>query len=143
MKNWFEVQVKYQKVNENGKDVKVTETYLLDAVSFTEAEARIYKEMEKVISGEFTVMKISRTSYAELILENSGDRYFKGKVTFITFDEENGKEKRVTQTVLVYAESVQDADKFIKEAMKGMMADFEISAIIETKIMDVFPYVEQ
>lgn len=142
MKNWFEVVVKYSKMGEDGREKKVNETYLLDAVSFTEAEAIIHRELAKMVSGEFTVVRISRTNFAELILDNVGDRYFKGKVTFVTFDEESGKEKRTSQSVLVFAETVEQADKHIKEAMKGMMAEFEITAIVETKIVDVFLYEE-
>lgn len=140
MQTWFEVGVKYSKVNENGREVKVTEMYLLDAVSFGEAESKIYKEMAQIVSGEFTVTKICRTNLSEIIPSDTGDRWFKGKVTFITFDEESGKEKRVSQFVLVYADSVDEAFKKIMEAMKGMMADFEITSISESPILDVFPY---
>ncbi len=143
MKNWFEVTAKYSKMGEDGLEKKVNETYLLDAVSFTEAEAIIHRELKMLVSGEFTVVKIARTNFSELILDNIGDRYFKGKVTFVTFDDDSGKEKRIAQNVLVHAETVEQADKYIKEAMKGMMTDFEITAIAETKIVDVFLYSEE
>jgi len=143
MKHWFEVTAKYIKMDENGKERKVSETYLLDAVSFSEAEARIYKELETLVSGEFTVTKIAITNYSEIISDNDGDRWFKGKVTFITIDEESGKEKRAAQNLLVFAETVEQSDKYIKEAMTGMMANFEITSISETKIVDVLPYVEE
>ena len=141
MTNWFDVGVKYSKMDENGRERKVTEMYLLDAVSFSEAETRIYKELQSMISGEFNITKIAKTNLAEIIPDEKGDRWFRGKITFITFDEESGKEKRVSQFVLVFAETVEQADKNIKEAMKGMMADFEITAIAESPIVDVFPYV--
>ena len=140
MNTWFEVTVKYIKLNEQGREKKATETYLLDAVSFSEAESRIYNELEKMISDEFSVRKIAITNISEIIPSENGDRYFKGKVSFITIDEQSGKEKRIAQNVLVFANSVDEADKNIKEAMSGMMADFEITAIIESKIVDVFPY---
>jgi hypothetical protein len=130
-------------MDENGREKKVTESYLLDAVSFTEAEARIYKELQQMISGEFSVRKIAITNYSEIIAENVGDRWFKGKLNFIIVNEETGKEKKTAQTILVFAETVEQTDKYIKEAMEGMMAPFEIASISETKIIEVFPYVEE
>lgn len=143
MNTWFECTAKYSKMDENGREKKVSETYLLDAVSFTEAETRIYKELVTMVSGEFSVSRISRTKLAEIIPSETGDRWYKAKVTFITFDEENGKEKRVSQFVLVYSDTVRNAYDQIIEAMKGMMADFEISGITESTIVEVFPYIPE
>lgn len=119
---------------------KVSETYLLDAVSFTEAESRIYKELQTMVSGEFAVSKIAKTRITEIIPSDNGDRWYKAKVAFITVDEESGKEKRVAQNVLVFSDNIKDVYDQIIEAMQGMMADFEISGINESTIMDVFPY---
>ena len=143
MNTWFECTAKYSKMDENGREKKVSETYLLDALSFTEAETRIYKELVTMVSGEFTVTRISKTKLAEIIPSEVGDRWYKSKVTFITFDEESGKEKRVSQFVLVFSDNVKSAYDQIIEAMKGMMADFEISGITESPIVDVFPYVPE
>lgn len=143
MNTWFECTAKYSKMDENGREKKVSETYLLDAVSFTEAETRIYKELVTMVSGEFSVTRISRTKLAEIIPSESGDRWYKAKVTFITFDEESGKEKRVSQFVLVFSDNVRSAYDQVIEAMKGMMADFEIGGITESPIVDVFPYVPE
>lgn len=143
MNNWFECTAKYVKMDENGREKRVAETYLLDAVSFGEAETRMYKELETMVSGEFSVSKIQKSNISEIIPSNIGDRWFKGKVSFIIVDEETGKEKRTVQNVLVFAETVEQADKNIKEAWDGIMAPFEITAIIESKILDVFPYVEE
>lgn len=140
MNTWFECTAKYTKIDENGREKKASETYLLDAISFTEAESRIYKELQTMVSGEFTVTKISKTNVSEIIPSDDGDRWFKAKVAFITIDEENGKEKRIGQYVLVYSKTVKEAYDQIIEAMKGMMADFEITGIAESSIMDVFPY---
>jgi hypothetical protein len=130
-------------MGEDGREKKVSETYLLDAVSFTEAETRIYKELVSMVSGEFTVTRISKTKLAEIIPSETGDRWYKAKVTFITFDEESGKEKRVSQFVLVFSDNVRNAYDQVIEAMKGMMADFEIGGITESPIMDVFPYIPE
>ncbi len=143
MNTWFECTAKYSKMDENGREKNVSETYLLDALSFTEAETRIYKELVTMVSGEFSVTRISRTKLAEIIPSEVGDRWYKSKVTFITFDEESGKEKLVSQFVLVFSDNVKSAFDQIIEAMKGMMADFEISGISESPIVDVFPYVPE
>ena len=143
MNTWFECTAKYSKTDESGREKTVSETYLLDAVSFTEAETRIYKELVSMVSGEFSVTRISRTKLAEIIPSETGDRWYKAKVTFITFDEESGKEKRVSQFVLVFSDNVRNAYDQVIEAMKGMMADFEIGGITESPIVDVFPYVPE
>ena len=96
MHTWFECKIRYEKVMENGMQKKVTEPYLVDALSFTEAEARIIEEMTPFISGEFTVSDIKRANYSELFPsdEESADRWFKCKLIFITLDEKSGAEKK-------------------------------------------------
>lgn len=140
MNTWFECKAKYVKIDENGREKKVNEAYLLDAVSFTEAESRIYKELETMVRGDFTVTKIAKTNVAEIIPSEDGDRWFKAKVSFISVDEESGKEKRTAQYILVLAKTVRDAYEKVVENMQGMMVDFEINAVNESPIMDVFPY---
>ena len=140
MNTWFECTAKYIKMDETGHEKKASETYLLDAISFTEAESRIYKELQTMVSGEFIVSRIAKTRISEIIPSDNGDRWYKAKVTFITVDEESGKEKRVSQSVLVFSDNVKEAYDQIIVAMEGMMADFEISGINESTILDVFPY---
>ncbi len=140
MNTWFECTAKYIKMDETGHEKKASETYLLDAISFTEAESRIYKELQTMVSGEFSVSKIAKTRISEIIPSDNGDRWYKARVAFITVDEESGKEKRVAQFVLVFSSSIKEAFDQINEAMHGMMADFEISGINESTILDVFPY---
>ena len=140
MNIWFESIAKYVKKDENGHEKKVTETYLLDAVSFTEAEARTYKELQEMVSGEFITWSIKRTNISEIIPCAVGDRWYKAKVSFITVDEETGKEKRTSQHVLVYSDSVKNAYDQIIDATQKIMANFEISSISESKILDVFPF---
>ena len=96
MHNWFLTKIRYEKVMENGIQKKVTEPYLVDALSFTEAEARITEEMTPFISGEFTVSDISRAHYSEIFTseEDSADKWYAGRLAFITVDEVSGKEKR-------------------------------------------------
>lgn len=142
MHTWFECKIRYEKTMENGMNKKVTESYLVDALSFTEAEARIIEEMTPFISGEFTVSDIKRANYSELFPseEDTADRWFKCKLFFITLDEKSGAEKKTSTQVLVQAADLRDAVKKLDEGMKGTMADYKIASVAETAIMDVYPY---
>jgi len=145
MHNWFECKIRYEKTMENGMNKKVTEPYLVDALSFTEAEARIIEEITPFISGEFTVSDIKRANCSELFSseEEAADRWFNCKLAFITLDEKSGAEKKTTVHVLVQAADLRDAVKKLDAGMKGTMADYQIGSVAETAIMDVFPYLVQ
>ncbi len=138
MANWFECKVRYDKLQENGSAKKVTEPYLVDALSFTEAEARITEEQKPFISGEFSVSAVKRTKIAEIFFNEGGDRWFLVKVGFITIDEKTAAEKRTTSLILVQATTFKEAFDNFLEGMKGTMADFEIVSIAETPLMDVY-----
>ena len=140
MHNWFECKVKYEKTADDGKIVKVSEAYLIDALTFTEAEERTIEEMKPFISGEFEVSNIKRTRISEMFFNENGDKWYRSKVNFITIDEEKAIEKRVGQTMMVQASDMKDALNGIIEGMKGTLADYEIASITETLIMDVFRY---
>ena len=142
MHTWFECKIRYERVMENGMNKKVTEPYLVDALSFTEAEARIIEEMTPFISGEFTISDIKRANYSELFPsdEESADRWFKCKLIFITLDDKSGAEKKTSTQVLVQAADLRDAVKKLDEGMKGTMADYQIASVAETAIMGVYPY---
>ena len=142
MHNWFECKIRYEKTLENGMNKKVTEPYLVDALSFTEAESRIIEEMTPFISGEFTVSDIKRANYSELFSsdEEKADRWFKCKLYFITLDEKSGAEKKTATQVLVQAADLRDAVKKLDKRMEGTMADYSIASVTETAIMDVYPY---
>ena len=140
--SWFECRINNEKVMENGMNKNVTEPYLIDALSFTEAEARIIEEMTPYISGEFTVSDIKRAGYSELFFSEdaNADRWFKCKLTFITLDEKSGSEKKTSTNVLVQASDLRDAVKKLDDGMRGSMADYLIASVAETAIMDVYPY---
>ncbi|TAJ15344.1 DUF4494 domain-containing protein [Marinilabiliaceae bacterium JC017] len=144
MQNLFECKVKYLKIDEqSGQQKKVSETYLVDAVSFTEAESRIHTEMETMISGDFTVTNLRKANYAEIFPFDDGDRWYKSKVSFVSIDEEAGKEKKVSNQILVLACDVKDAYDKINEGMSGMTVDFDINMIAESPILDFFPYFKE
>ena len=142
---WFETRVRYDKMMEDGQQKKVIEQYVVDALSFGEAEERITKEMSHYISGEFEVKAITPASYGEIFFGDaeSDDRWYKAKLSFITIDEKTEKEKRTSVTYLVQGGTVQSAVKNVEEVMNGTAIDYVIAAVTETKIMDVFEHTAQ
>ncbi len=138
MANWFECKIRYDKLQENGSAKKVTEAYLVDALSFTEAEARITEEETPFISGEFSVSAVKRTKIAEIFWNEAGDRWYLVKVAFITIDEKTASEKRSNSLILVQASDFKNAYDTFVEGMKGTMADYEIVQMTETPYMDVY-----
>lgn len=140
MTTWFECKVKYDKIVADGNEKTVSEPYLIDAVSFTDAESRIHKELEPYISGEFTVSTIKIANYSELIPNENGDRWFKCKVSFISIDEEKGVERRSNTYMLVQANNVKEAYDNTEKALSDTMSDFEIPGIQESPLLDVFTY---
>ena len=140
--NCFLCKIRYEKTLENGMNKKVTEPYLVDALSFTEAEARIIEEMAPFISGEFTVSDIKRANYSEVITSDniSADKWYDCKIQFITLDEKSGAEKKTAARMLVQAADLTDAMKNLTDAMKDSMADYNAVCIKETAIMDVYRY---
>lgn len=136
---WFECKVRYDKMMENGMVKKANEPYLVDALTFTEAEARIVEEMKPYISGEYSISSEKKTKISEIFFNEAGDRYYQVKVNFVTLDEKNGTEKKTSTLILVQASDFEDALKQFQQGMKGTMADYEIASIAETMIMDVFP----
>ena len=138
MAKWFETKVRTDKTMENGTVKKVTEHYLVDALSFTEAEARTNEEVTPFMSGDFDVSAVKKSNISEIFRDETGDRWYKVKVASITIDEKTAVEKRKASYILVQASSFKGAyDNFI-EGMKGTMADYEIAGIAETAIMDVY-----
>jgi len=143
MHNWFECKVRYDKTGEDGLPKKVTEPYLVDALSFTEAEARIIKEIEPFVSGEFVVSNIRRARIHELFDNPSGDKWYRCKVNFVTLDEEKAVEKKTAATMMVQAVDLKESLTVLMERLKNTLSDWEVVAIAETPIMDVFPMVFQ
>lgn len=144
-KTWFECRVRYEKLLENGMNKKVTEPYLVDALSFTEAEARIIEEMTPFIDGEFTVRDIKRANYNEIFFNEceGAETWYKGRMAYVTLDEKLGKEKLTYQNVLISATDIRQAIKRLDERMKGSMVDYVIVLMQETSIIDVFEYEQE
>ena len=140
---WFECKIRYEKTMEDDLQKKVTEAYVVDALSFSEAEERIIEEMSSYISGEFTVTDIKKAPYGEIFFSDQemADSWYKAKLQFITIDEKTEKEKRTSVNYLVQAGSFNGAVKNLEEVMGGTMIDYTISSVAETTLMDVFEHV--
>lgn len=140
MRNWIETKVRYEKTLENGTKKMVNELYLIDALIFSEAEARITEEIAPYIQGDFSVSSVKRTNIAEIFFsENTpDDKYYKIKAAFISINEKTLAEKRRNVSYLVQAEKLVDALNSFQAGMKGTMANYEIVSVSETAIMDVF-----
>jgi hypothetical protein len=125
---------------DTGIQKTVTEPYLVDALSFTEAEARIIEEIKPYISGEFTISDIKRARYSDTFFNETGDRYFRAKLYYITLDEKSGSEKKTAVNMLIQATILKEAVEIIETEMKKTMIDYSIASVTETALMDVFPY---
>ncbi len=135
---WFECKVRYDKMMENGSVKRVTEPYLVDALSFTEAEARIIEEIRPFMSGDFSIPAIKKTNIAEIFPDETADKWWLVKYNIVTIDEKSAVERRTAVYVMVQADSQQGASDRFNKGMKGTMADFEIEKVAETKIMEVY-----
>ena len=140
MNSWFTVKVKYTRQLENGTFKRVSEPYLLAAMSFTDAEARIYEELGARIRGEFNVIWISRTELHDIFVYDDADVWYKCKITYDKVDEDGEKSKKIAQQFLVSAHSVKDAFDRIQESMAAYMVDFEIPSITVSPIVEIFPF---
>ena len=140
--NWFECKIRYEKTVEDGTQKPVTEMYVVDALSFSEAEERITEEVSAYVSGSFDVKDIKKAAFGEIFFcfDSNADRWFKTKLQLIVLDENSGKEKKSSVNFLVQAGTFREALSNIEEGMKGTMQDYVISSINETTIMDVFEY---
>ena len=139
---WFECKVRYEKTGDDGMPRKVTETYVVDALSFSEAESRILEEMGKCVSGELEVCDLKIAQYKEIFFADNdlADKWYKAKLAFITIDEKTDKEKKTSVFYLVNAGNINSALKNVDELMGSTMIDYQTCNLTETHIMDVFEY---
>lgn len=139
---WFECKVRYEKTQEDGSEKLVNELYVVDALSFTEAEASIIDNMKVYVSGEFKVANINPTNYNEIFFSDidDDDLWFKARLAFITIDEKKDKEKRTYVNYLIQAKCIERAKRYVDEVMGKTMIDYELKSLSETKIFDVFEH---
>ena len=139
---WFECKIRYEKTMEDGLPKKVSEVYVVDALSFSEAEERIMEEMLPYNLVDIEIVDVKIAPYREIFFadDNLADQWFKAKLSFITIDERTDKEKRTSMMCLVNAGNINHAIKNIGEVMSGTMIDYVTTSISATKIFDVFEY---
>jgi hypothetical protein len=140
MRIWFLCKVKYAKETEEGLLKSISEQYLVDAVSFTEAEAILYDKLGSQIRGDFQVTGISKSNIVDVFFYEDADIWYKCKVTYLIADGDNGKEKKVTQYMIVTAEDVKQAYDRIQESLSNMLVSFRVPDITESSILEVFPF---
>lgn len=139
---WFECKVRYEKTQEDGSEKMVNELYVVDALSFTEAEASIIDNMSVYVSGEFKVANINPANYNEIFFSDidDDDLWFKARLAFITIDKKKNKEKRTYANYLIQAKCIERAKRYVDEVMGKTMNDYELKSLSETKIFDVFEH---
>lgn len=142
MPTWFQCKIRYQKELENGSLKTINEAYLVDALSFTEAEARLHQELSSIIR-EFELINVTRMRLADLFHYDDAETWFKCKVVYVSVDERSGKEKKVNNTMLVSAANVKQAYERIEESLKTMLIPFDITDINTSNILEIFPYLKE
>ncbi len=141
MQTWFECKAKYMKVSESGKEQMVTENFLLDAVSFTDAEARIIWQLQQLVrKNEFSVVDIKKSKIAEVFSFDDGEWWFKVTINLVTIDEEAGREKKLRTYYLIMADDINEALKRLDESLSYLVIPYVVTAIAVSTIVDVFPY---
>ena len=140
MTTWYECRVKSLKVDQGGFERKVTDTYLLDAVSYTNAEARVYEIMPTITKGDFQVVKISPSNITEIINNGDGEWWWKAKISLVTIDEEGGKEKKVNNYLLVSADNMAAAVVYLSEGLSYMLVPYFLESMVLSQVVEVYPY---
>jgi hypothetical protein len=142
MNTWFSCRISYLKQADNGSIFKKNETYLLNALSFTEAEARLQGILEEYIP-EYNLLACAKTNVTDVIIDESKEFFFKLRVTFVSADEDSGKEKKISENYLVQAANLKESLEIMEERLKGSIVQWEIPNISKAVIVDVFPYIEE
>lgn len=140
MQTWYECRVRSLKVDQNGFEKKVTDTYLLDAVSYTDAEARVYEIMPTITKGDFKVVKISPSNITEIINNGNGEWWWKAKISLVTIDEEGGKEKKMNNYLLVSANNMAAAVVYLSEGLSYMLVPYFLESMALSQVVEVYPY---
>lgn len=140
MQTWYECKVKYLKLDQSGRERKTTANFLIDAVSFTDAETRIFEQMQEITSSEFQVKGIRKSNITEIINKEEGEWYYKAKISLVTIDEEAGKEKKVNNYILISGDDIDQATKRLEEGLAYMLIPYVLTNIGLCNISEVFPY---
>lgn len=140
MQTWFECKVKYVKVDDDGRERKVSEVYLVDAVTFTDAETRIIQQLQTMVRGEFTVDNIKKSNIIEIFPHEVGEWWFKAKIGIVTIDDKAGKEKKINNYFLVAADDIKQALQRLEEGLSYILVPYQTTSLAVCNIIDVFPF---
>lgn len=141
-KAWYSCKVKYQKIDPHGNHVKAADIYLIEAISYSDAETRLYEIMEQLVRVEFQVVAISKANFEDIINTEDGDDWYKIKASALSFDEDSGKERKIISFYLISASTIDDSLVKIKTYLDDSINDYVVQAISVTSITDVFPFDE-
>lgn len=142
MSDWFTVKIKFFTQQENGSINFKTESYMLNAMTFTEAEARLLTIMTEYIP-EYELLACVKTKVSGVIIDETQEKFFKAKLSFVSADPDGGKEKKVTENYIIQADGLIEAYQKLETRMAGSIVDWEIPSISQINITDVFPYVDE
>jgi len=142
MQTWFECKVKYVKIDDDGRERKVSEVYLVDAVTFTDAETRIIQQMGTMVRGEFIVDNIKKSNIVEIYPHENGEWWYKARIGIVTIDEKAGKEKKINNYFLVAADDIKQALQRLEEGLSYILVPYQTTSLAICNIIDVFPYFE-
>lgn len=140
MQTWFECKVKYVKVDQDGRERKVSEVYLIDAVSFTDAETRMIEQMQQIVRGEFHIDNIKKSNIIEIFPHENGEFWYKARIGIVTIDEKAGKEKKINNYFLVAADDFKQALERLEDGLSYILVPYHTTAMSLSTIVDVFPY---
>jgi hypothetical protein len=140
MQTWFECKVKYVKIDDDGRERKVSEVYLVDAVTFTDAETRIIQQLQTMVRGEFVVDNIKKSNIIEIFPHEEGEWWYKAKIGIVTIDEKAGKEKKINNYFLVAADDIKQALQRLEEGLSYILVPYQTTSLAVCTIVDVFPY---
>lgn len=139
MNNWFNVKVKYTKQLDNGTFKRVNEQHLFAAMSFTDAEARAFKELAQFIRGEFIVLAITRADFNDIFAFDGSDIWYQVKAQYASVADDSGRSKMILNKFLVSGNTIDEATKNTKESLSSMMVDFQIVSVVESQIVEIYP----
>lgn len=141
LQTWFEAKLRYTKVNENGGESKTTEVFLLDAVSFTDAESRMIKQAQQMVKGgEFEVKDIKQSNVGEVFYYGNGQWWWKCKISMVNIDEASGREKRMATHCVIMADTIKEAVERLAESLSYVLVPYEVLGVVQSSICDVFQY---
>ena len=140
--NYFEVVVSVRQENTDSKGnvkiKKVKKCYLIDALTVTEAEARVVKIFEQMGGmKEFQVLSVNGSKVVELYTKNGEDTLYEAIVEISL--ESTERVKKTKETYLVESDSIKEVQSIIEKRFKesGFSQDYEVVAIKKSKIAEI------